>query len=205
MTPSLSEILLGRVIDADPIAAEDADGWPEPRSQQRAEQARAPIRLEGAPEDGCRLVGRELDGLHRRATVVFGQGRLASHPKVLHPAALAVRGLDKHATVEFDHADGHRARLAGPPTTYGQENIRGTSWHPRRNQPAYERVEQAEQPPTGTLPEIDSSSTLLAHALPFAQPATCGRVAPARSSWAAAGTRAAASTSKSSVPSTITA
>jgi hypothetical protein len=167
MTPSLSEILLGCVIDADPITAEDADWWPEPRSQQRAQQARAPVRLERAPEDGCRLVGRELNGLHRHATVVFGQGRLTGHPKVLHPAALAVGGLDKHATVEFDHADGHRARRAGPPTTHGQENIWGTSWHPQRNQPAYERVKQAEQPPTGTLPEIESSSTLLVHALPI--------------------------------------
>ena len=167
MTPSLGEILLGHVIDADPIAAEDADGWPEARSQQRAEQARAPVGLEDAPEDGRRLVGRELDGLHLHVTVVFGQGRLTGHPKVLHPAALAVGRLDKHATVEFDHAHRHRARLAGPPSTHGQENVRGTSWHAGSNHPACERVEQAEQPPAGTLPEIESSSTLLVHALPL--------------------------------------
>lgn len=167
MTLSLSEILFGRVIDADPITAEDSDGWPEPRSEQRAQQARAPVRLERTPEDGCRLIGRELDGLHLHVTVVFAQGRLTGHPKVLHPAALAVGGLDKHATVEFDHADGHRARLAGPPTTHGQENIRGASWHSRRNEPACERVKQAEQPPTGTLPEVESSSTSLVHALPI--------------------------------------
>src|SRR4029077_6838942 len=64
MTPSLGEILLGRVIDADAIAAENADGGPEPRPHHRAQQARAPVRLERAPEDGRRLVGRELDGLH---------------------------------------------------------------------------------------------------------------------------------------------
>src|SRR5215472_744438 len=58
MAPSLIEILLGRVVDTDPIACKYAYRWPEPRSQQRTQQARAPVRLERAPEDGGRLVRR---------------------------------------------------------------------------------------------------------------------------------------------------
>jgi hypothetical protein len=81
MAPSLGKVLLGRVIHADPAPSEDSDGWPRAWPKQRAEQPRAPVRLERAPKYSCRRAGRELDGLHRDATAVIGHGRLAGRPR----------------------------------------------------------------------------------------------------------------------------
>src|SRR5436190_1147602 len=95
MAPSLGKVLLGLFIDADADPPQNRDGWPHARPEQHAKQPRAPVRLEGAPNDGCRLFGRELDGLHRDATAVIGHDRLAGRLQVSNPAALAVGRLDK--------------------------------------------------------------------------------------------------------------
>jgi len=107
-----------------------------------------------APQDGCCLLGRELDGLHRDAATVIGNDRLASRPKVDRPASHAVRRLDESAAVELEHADRDRARRARPPTEHRQENVRGTGRHPSRNQPPCERVDQAEEPRGHPLAEV---------------------------------------------------
>jgi hypothetical protein len=166
VAPSLGNVLLQRVIDADPVPPENADGWPKAGPEQRTKKARAPVRLERVAKDGSRLVGRELDGPHRYATVAIGDGRFAGRPKVPNPACLTVGRLDEQATVELDHADRCRSRLARPPTPHRQENIGGTGWNPCGDHLADEGVAQAEEPPADPLPEIGPGAWFVHWAAP---------------------------------------
>jgi len=52
MATSLRDVLLERVVDADPELPEDADGGPPARPEERPKQRRAPVRLENTPKDG---------------------------------------------------------------------------------------------------------------------------------------------------------
>ena len=129
VAPRLGDVLLECVVDADPILPEEGDGWPPARSEQRTKQARAPVRLERASQDGSRLLGREFDGLNRYATTVIRNGRLAGRPKVCRPASRAVRRLDEPAAVELEQADRYRARLARPPTALTLPPLKQSSGH----------------------------------------------------------------------------
>jgi hypothetical protein len=106
MATSVGDILLERIVDANPVSPQDADGrscaWPE----QGAWQARASERLERASNDGTCLLGRELGGLYAFVTVALSDDRRAGGPKVCPPASLAVCRLDESAAVELDDADG---------------------------------------------------------------------------------------------------
>jgi hypothetical protein len=133
MATSVGDILLERIVDANPVSPQDADGrscaWPE----QGAWQARASERLERASNDGTCLLGRELGGLYAFVTVALSDDRRAGGPKVCPPASLAVCRLDESAAVELDDADRYRARLARSPTAtpiVGRD--RGAGRHCRR-------------------------------------------------------------------------
>lgn len=76
VAPRLGDARLECIVDADPVAPEEGNGWPPAGSQQRTKQARLPVLLERAPQVGCCLVGWEFDGLNRDAATVLGQGRL---------------------------------------------------------------------------------------------------------------------------------
>jgi hypothetical protein len=69
---NVGEAVLGRVVHADPVAAEEVDGWPPAGCEQRVKQARLSVRLERAPKDGSYLLGREFDCLNWYATTVLG-------------------------------------------------------------------------------------------------------------------------------------
>jgi hypothetical protein len=154
VAPSLGDVLLECVVDADPVPAEEGDGWPEARSEQRAKQERASERLERASKDGSRLLGREFDGLNRNASIVISNGCLTGRPKVCRPASLAVGRLDEPASIELEHGHRYRVRPARPPSAHRQENVRCTGWHSRGNQPACKRVDQAEEPSGDQLAQV---------------------------------------------------
>jgi hypothetical protein len=160
VAPRVRDVLLEHVIDAEAQAQEDADGWPETWPDEETEEARSPVRLERAVQDHASLVGRELHGSDRYATVAWiREGRLTGGPKVGDPAGLAVRGLHKPATVELEQAQRHRSNLAGPPTMHREKHVRGTGRKPGRDQPTGERVEQAEESPSHPIPEVQTAGT----------------------------------------------
>src|SRR6266566_1584897 len=124
---SLGGVILERVIDADPQTPQDANGWPKVSPEQRTEDARPPETLKCAPQYSSRFLGRELDGLDRYATASrMGARRLAVRAKVGDPAGLAVGRLHEPATVEVEHAERYRSKLAGPPTAHREEHVRGS-------------------------------------------------------------------------------
>jgi hypothetical protein len=154
VTLSLGEVVLGRVVKADPVAPEKSDGWSPAWAEQRAKQTRSPVRLERATKDDCRLLRWELDGFNRHAAAVIRNGRLPSRPKVYCPAGRAIRCLNEPAAVELEHADRKRARLARPAASNRQENVWGTGRQPRHDKPLCQWVDQAEEPRGDALTEV---------------------------------------------------
>ena len=113
MAASLGDVLLQRVIDAEPVRPLDHERWPRLWPEQRAKDPPLAVRLQRVPKHGASFLGRELDGLNRYvATPATGYGRLACGPKVPHPAGLAIGRLDEPATVNLDQADRDRSQLA---------------------------------------------------------------------------------------------
>ena len=169
MAPGIRDILLERVIDAEAQAQENADRWPETWPQDYTEddtkEARLPVRLERAFEDRPRLVGCELYGLDRYAPAAWiRERRLAVGPNVGDPAGLTVGTLDKPATVELEQAQRYRSQLARPATAHREEHVRSTGRKPGRDQPADERVAQAEKSPSHPIPEIQlAGSEMIIH------------------------------------------
>lgn len=169
MAPGVRDVRLERVIDAEAQAQENADGWPETwpedGAQNDTKEARSPVRLERAFEDHPRLVGCQLDRLDRYATAVWiYERRLAAGPKVGDPAGLTVGRLHKPATAEIEQAQRYRSKLAGPATSHREEHVRGTGRKPGRDQPAGERVDQAEESANHPIPEIQpAGSEVIVH------------------------------------------
>ena len=89
---------------------------------------------------------------------------LAVGPNVGDPTGLTVGRLDEPATVELEQAQRHRSDLAGPATARHEEHVRGTGRKPGRDQPADERVEQAEDSPGHAIPEVQpAGSAMIVH------------------------------------------
>lgn len=158
MARGLVGILLQGVANADSQLAEYEHRWPEMRPQQDTEYTGAPKWLESASKNGCRLFGRELDGLNGLAAVAFQNDCLARSPEVCRPAFPAVRRLDVSSAVDFENADRYRTWLTRPATAHGQENVWGTGWHSSKNQPMCEGIDQAEEACRDTLTKIGPTS-----------------------------------------------
>ena len=127
MASSLGGVILERVIDADSQTPQDADGWPKVSPEQSTQDARTPETLERAPQHSSRFHGRELDSLDWYTTASrTGDRRLAVRANVGDPAGLAVGRLHEAATVEVEHAERYRSKLAGPPTAHREENVGGS-------------------------------------------------------------------------------
>src|SRR5262245_64277017 len=106
MAPSLANVFLRGVIHADAGPPQESDGRPHARPKQRAKQPRAPVWLECAPKDSCRLVRFELNALYIDAMSVIGKGGLTGRTQVSNPDVRAVGRLEEPAAVELGNDQG---------------------------------------------------------------------------------------------------
>lgn len=54
---SFGEVVLWRVVNANPVSAQEGDGWSYARAEQPGQQVQLAVRFERTPKDGCRLLG----------------------------------------------------------------------------------------------------------------------------------------------------
>ena len=148
VAPSLGNVILEAVVDAEVDPPQHANRGPEMAAQKCAKQPRAMVRRKHASKDIARRLGRQFDGLNRlRPAAGIGNRGLAARPKIatqppspnvawtnVRPSSTTMpSGTVRGLPVRRPRTAGvHSGRRSNP----GRDHPAGEGLIPRRNRPA---------------------------------------------------------------------